>query len=123
MGTDMGDALAPWHIVILLIVFMVLFGAKRLPGAAQSLGQALKIFKHETKNLSHEDGNTPTAAPFATSTVVTPPQTAQPPLPQQQQIEQLQRQLNDLQAKTAADADGATVNGVPLSEAQRNQPG
>jgi hypothetical protein len=42
--------------------------------------------------------------------------------PQQQQIEQLQRQLNDLQAKTA-DADGVTVNGVPLSEAQRNQPG
>jgi len=40
----------------------------------------------------------------------------------QQQIEQLQRQLDDLKAKTA-DADGVTVNGVPLSEAQRNQPG
>jgi sec-independent protein translocase protein TatA len=121
----MGDALAPWHIVILLIVFMVLFGAKRLPGAAQSLGQALKIFKHETKNLSQEDSNTPTAAPFASSTVINPPQPAQPPQPplvQQQQIEQLQRQLDDLKAKTA-DADGVTVNGVPLSEAQRNQPG
>jgi sec-independent protein translocase protein TatA len=115
----MGDALAPWHIVILLIVFMVLFGAKRLPGAAKSLGEAMKIFKHETKGLSHDDSNTPTAAPFASSTVVTP---AQPPLPQQQQIEQLQRQLNDLQAKTAQ-ADGVTNNGVPLSEAQRNQPG
>jgi sec-independent protein translocase protein TatA len=119
----MGDALAPWHIVILLIVFMVLFGAKRLPGAAKSLGEAMKIFKHETKGLSHEDTSTPTAAPFASSTVVTPAQPAQPPVPpQQQQIEQLQRQLNDLQAKTA-DADGVTVNGVPLSEAQRNQPG
>jgi sec-independent protein translocase protein TatA len=121
----MGDALAPWHIVILLIVFMVLFGAKRLPGAAKSLGEAMKIFKNETKGLSHEDSNTPTAAPFTSSTVVTPPQMAQPspppPLPQQQQIEQLQRQLNDLQAKTA-DADGVTVNGVPLPEAQRNQP-
>ncbi len=121
----MGDALAPWHIVILLIVFMVLFGAKRLPGAAQSLGQALKIFKHETKNLSADDTSTPAAAaPFASNTVITPPQAAQPPLAQpplaqqqQQQIEQLQRQLNDLQAKTA------DANGVPLSEAQRNQPG
>jgi len=117
----MGDAFAPWHIVILLIVFMVLFGAKRLPGAAESLGKAMKIFKHETSSL-HHDTATPTAAPFATTTVVTPPPTAQPPVPQQQQIEQLQRQLNDLQAKTA-DADGVPVNGVPLSEAQRNQPG
>lgn len=116
----MGDALAPWHIVILLIVFMVLFGAKRLPGAAKSLGEAMRVFKHETKNLTHDDSSTPAAAPFASSTAVTPPQTAQPPqppLPQQQQIEQLQRQLNDLQAKTA------DANGVPLSEAQRNQPG
>jgi sec-independent protein translocase protein TatA len=121
----MGDALAPWHIVILLIVFMVLFGAKRLPGAAKSLGEAMRVFKHETKNLTHDDSSTPAAAPFASSTVVTPPPTAQPsppPQPQQQQIEQLQQQLNDLKAKTA-DADGATVNGVPLSEAQRNQPG
>src|SRR5450755_3383342 len=114
MGTDMGDAFAPWHIVILLIVFMVLFGAKRLPGAAESLGKAMKIFKHETSSLHHD-----TAAPAASSTVVTPPPAAQQPVPpQQQQIEQLQRQLNDLQAKTA-DADGVTVNGVPLSEAQR----
>jgi sec-independent protein translocase protein TatA len=118
----MGDALAPWHIVILLIVFMVLFGAKRLPGAAKSLGEAMRVFKHETRNLTHDDSSTPAAAPFASSTVVTPPPTAQPPQPQQQQIEQLQQQLNDLKAKTA-DADGATVNGVPLSEAQRNQPG
>jgi sec-independent protein translocase protein TatA len=117
----MGDALAPWHIVILLIVFMVLFGAKRLPGAAKSLGQAMKIFKQETASL-HHDTAAPTAAPFASSTVVTPPPAAQPPLPQQQQIEQLQRQLNDLQAKTA-NADGVTVNGVPLPETQRNQPG
>jgi sec-independent protein translocase protein TatA len=114
----MGDALAPWHIVILLIVFMVLFGAKRLPGAAKSLGEAMRVFKHETKNLTHEDG-TPqtTTAPFAASTVVTPPPAPQPT--QQQQIEQLQRQLSDLQAKTAE----PTVNGVPLSEAQRNQSG
>jgi sec-independent protein translocase protein TatA len=114
----MGDALAPWHIIILLIVFMVLFGAKRLPGAAQSLGQAMKVFKSETKGLSHDSTDPPAAAaaPLA-STPVPAPQPAQT----QQQIEQLQRQLNDLQAKTAA-ADGVTVNGVPLSEAQPKQP-
>lgn len=114
----MGDAFAPWHIIILLIVFMVLFGAKRLPGAAQSLGQAMKVFKSETKGLSHDSTDTPAAAAPLTSTPVpAPPQPAQT----QQQIEQLQRQLSDLQAKTAA-ADGVTVNGVPLSETQRNLP-
>ena len=113
----MGDALAPWHIIILLIVFMVLFGAKRLPGAAQSLGQAMKVFKSETKGLTHDSTDTPAAAaPLASTPVPAPPQPAQT----QQQIEQLQRQLNDLQAKTAA--DGVTVNGVPLSEAQPKQP-
>jgi sec-independent protein translocase protein TatA len=118
----MGDALAPWHIVILLIVFMVLFGAKRLPGAAQSLGQAMKIFKTETKGLSHEHSDSPaaTSAPFVSSAVVTPPPAAEPS--QQQQIEQLKRQLDDLQAKSAS-AGEVTVNGAPLSEAQRNQPG
>jgi sec-independent protein translocase protein TatA len=113
----MGDALAPWHIIILLIVFMVLFGAKRLPGAAQSLGQAMKVFKSETKGLTHDNTDAPAAAAPLASTPVPAPQPAQT----QQQIEQLQRQLNDLQAKTAA-ADGVTVNGVPLSEAQPKQP-
>ena len=113
----MGDALAPWHIIILLIVFMVLFGAKRLPGAAKSLGEAMKVFKTETKGLTHDSTDTPAAAAPLASTPVPAPQPAQT----QQQIEQLQRQLNDLQAKTAA-ADGVTVNGVPLSEAQPKQP-
>ncbi|MGB6455800.1 MAG: twin-arginine translocase TatA/TatE family subunit, partial [Streptosporangiaceae bacterium] len=41
----MGDALAPWHIIILVVVLVLLFGARRLPGAAQSLGQSMHIFK------------------------------------------------------------------------------
>ncbi len=118
----MGDALAPWHIIILLIVFMVLFGAKRLPGAAKSLGEAMKVFKSETKGLTHDGTETPAAAAPLTSTPLTStPVPAPQPAQTQQQIEQLQRQLNDLQAKTAA-ADGVTVNGVPLSEAQPKQP-
>ena len=77
----MGDALAPWHIIILLIVFMVLFGAKRLPGAAKSLGEAMKVFKTETKGLSHDHSDPPaaTAVPFVSAAVVTPPPAAEPP--------------------------------------------
>jgi sec-independent protein translocase protein TatA len=39
------------EILILLVVILVLFGAKRLPGAARSLGQSMRIFKAETKGL------------------------------------------------------------------------
>ena len=46
------------EILILLIVILVLFGAKRLPGAARSLGQSMRIFKAETKGLRSDDDTT-----------------------------------------------------------------
>jgi sec-independent protein translocase protein TatA len=50
----MGE-LRPWHIAVLVVVVIVLFGAKRLPGAARSLGQSMRILKAETAGL-REDG-------------------------------------------------------------------
>jgi sec-independent protein translocase protein TatA len=46
------------ELIILLVVVMVLFGSKKLPGAARSLGQSLRIFKAETKGLreDYKDG-------------------------------------------------------------------
>jgi sec-independent protein translocase protein TatA len=46
------------ELIIILIVAMVLFGSKKLPGAARSLGQSLRIFKAETKGLKddYKDG-------------------------------------------------------------------
>ena len=41
--------LGPREIVILLIVVLVLFGAKRLPDSALSLGRSMRIFKSEMK--------------------------------------------------------------------------
>lgn len=48
-----------WLILILLIV--LLFGARRLPDAARGLGRSLRIFKAETKGLTEdgEDGSKP----------------------------------------------------------------
>ena len=54
---------AEW-LVILAIVVLV-FGAAKLPELARSSGQALKIFKDETKNLKDEDAKRTTAAPDA----------------------------------------------------------
>jgi sec-independent protein translocase protein TatA len=48
-------ALKPWHILILVAVLVLLFGAKRLPDAARSLGRSLRIIKAETKGLVDDD--------------------------------------------------------------------
>jgi len=48
--------LGPREIVILLIVVLVLFGAKRLPDSARSLGRSMRIFKSEMKEMKSDDG-------------------------------------------------------------------
>ena len=54
----------PSHILILLIVVLVLFGTKRRPDSARSLGRSMRIFKSEMKEMTAEekkaDGETPT---------------------------------------------------------------
>jgi len=45
----------PSHILILLLVVLVLFGAKRLPDSARSLGKSMRIFKNEMKEMKQED--------------------------------------------------------------------
>jgi TatA/E family protein of Tat protein translocase len=44
----------PSHILLLLIVVVVLFGAKRLPDSARSLGKSLRIFKSEMKEMKND---------------------------------------------------------------------
>ena len=39
-----------WHFIVLALVFILLFGAKKLPESARSLAKSLKIFKSEMKN-------------------------------------------------------------------------
>lgn len=45
----------PSHVLLLLIVLVVLFGAKRLPDSARSLGRSMRIFKSEMKEMSEEE--------------------------------------------------------------------
>ena len=46
----------PSHILLLLLVVIILFGAKRLPDSARSLGKSLRIFKGEMKEMK-KDGD------------------------------------------------------------------
>lgn len=54
------------ELLILVLVIVILFGAKRLPDAARSVGRSLRIFKSETKGLvdgeETAEGSTTTAA-------------------------------------------------------------
>ena len=49
------NSLRPWHLLVLALVFIVLFGSKRLPDSARSLGRSLRIFKSEVKELNKEE--------------------------------------------------------------------
>ncbi|MFJ8857234.1 Sec-independent protein translocase subunit TatA [Streptomyces sp. NPDC102451] len=52
------NGLEPWHLLILAIVVIMLFGSKKLPDSARALGQSLRILKSETKAMK-EDGAAP----------------------------------------------------------------
>lgn len=47
-------AIQPWHIVLVLLVFLVLFGSKKLPDAARGLGRSMRIFKSEVKEMQND---------------------------------------------------------------------
>jgi sec-independent protein translocase protein TatA len=48
----------PSHWLLLILVVILLFGAKRLPDSARALGRSLRIFKSEVKELNKDDRKT-----------------------------------------------------------------
>ena len=52
--------LGPTEIILILLVLVLLFGAKKLPELARGSGRALRIFKAETKGLMDDDDRTKT---------------------------------------------------------------
>lgn len=64
-----------WHIVILIVLLVALFGAKRLPDAARSLGRSARVFRSEVDEMKRE-----AKASDASNTTV-PGQTVPPAAP------------------------------------------
>lgn len=110
----MGDGLfAPWHIILLVVVLVLLFGARRLPGAAQSLGQSMHIFKRSVQGLG--DDKTTAANPPADATALP----AAPALdPTHQQLADLQRQVDELQRQAAGTSNGQAGQTQPQQPQQ-----
>jgi sec-independent protein translocase protein TatA len=82
------------EILIIAVVVLVLFGSKKLPDAARSLGRSLRIFKSETKGLMDEDQAGRDATP-------------------REQAAALEARAQSPQRPPAD--DGTTLDGVPLS--------
>ena len=68
-------ALQPWHIILIVVVFLLLFGGKKLPDAARGLGRSLRILKSEVGAMHEEDAKAKDGSrrPRPPSTVPTAP--------------------------------------------------
>jgi sec-independent protein translocase protein TatA len=53
----LGNAFSGWHLVIILVVIVLLFGSTKLPALAKSVGQSMRIFKGEVKTMKEESGS------------------------------------------------------------------
>lgn len=72
----MGDLFQPTHLLVIAIVLLVLFGAKRLPELGKGLGEGLKGFKEGLKGVT----DTPqTTAQQSTQTPPPPPPSSPEP--------------------------------------------
>jgi sec-independent protein translocase protein TatA len=50
-------------ILIVVLLLVLLFGAKRLPDAARGIGRSLRVFKSEVKQMKDDDEPAPAPAP------------------------------------------------------------
>jgi sec-independent protein translocase protein TatA len=111
---------SPWKIAIIAILIIVLFGSRKLPGAARSLGQSMRILKKEISGLHEEDepgapsapataaDATPAAAPAQLQAAPAAPAAPSAAPDAQAQIAALQDQLNNLQQTVGANGTTAT---------------
>jgi sec-independent protein translocase protein TatA len=124
---------SPTHLLIILVVLVVLFGSAKLPKAAKSMGEAMRIFKKESAKLHEEDDPTPPVQEWTPQQVAAPqpqvaPQQVAPPTATHEQMAALQQQMDALQQQMAAQPPAPPAPGAPaggtLPETQAtNQPG
>lgn len=72
-------ALAPWHVIVLVLVVTVVFGSRRLPEVARSLGQSMRILRAEMRADDGRASVPPALSPDGGPAAQLPPQ--QPPAP------------------------------------------
>jgi sec-independent protein translocase protein TatA len=113
---NIGDLFdSPWKVLIIAALLIVFFGARKLPYAARSLGQSMRILKKEVSGL-HDDSDEPASSPAAPAAVPAAPAQLQAPAAPvaapdaQAQIDALSKQLADLQQSVKTTSDSAQAS-------------
>jgi len=104
---------SPWKILIVAVVILVLFGSRKLPDAARSLGRSMRILKTEVQGMHDEEPAAQAAAQPAPAAA--PAQLEATPAPDAQaQITALQEQISSLQ-------QSVTANGTPAADTKQTR--
>jgi sec-independent protein translocase protein TatA len=111
---NIGDLFdSPLKVLIIAVVVLVLFGSRKMPDAARSLGRSMRILKSEVSKI-HDDDEQPEPATQQAQALTAPTQQAQ--------IDALQQQIRDLQQQQPQPVgEAAVVNGAQPTEAPRTQ--
>lgn len=115
----MGMPGAP-ELIIIGLVLVLLFGAKKLPDTARALGQSLRLFKKETTKLHEEDDARAAQAAAASQPVVIQSQPLPPTPAAEDRLRLLEEENARLRAAQSRPGE-ATVGGAPAARAQKDQ--
>lgn len=74
-------SLGGWEFVILIGILVLLFGAKRLPDMARSIGQSARVFKGEMKGMKDDGGKDADKDAAASDPTPADPPAVAPPAP------------------------------------------
>jgi sec-independent protein translocase protein TatA len=99
---------SPWKVLIVALVIIVIFGSRKLPDAARSLGKSMRILKAEVQGMHDDDAAATTTTGFPSQAQIQASQAGAQPADAttQAQIAALQDQLNKLQSSVPVNADG-----------------
>jgi sec-independent protein translocase protein TatA len=116
-------SLGPMEWILILLVLVLLFGAKKLPDTARALGQSLRLFKKETTKLHEEDeeraAQSATPQPAASQASLPPVTPVTPVTPSvEDRLRLLEEENARLRTAQARPADAAAA---PLSQTPKDQ--
>lgn len=111
---------SPSHVLIILVVLVVLFGAARLPKAAKSMGEAMRIFKKESAKMHEEEPSTAQVQSWTPEQVAAPQPQVAPQQSSQEQMAALQKQMDDLKQQMNPAPQAPPV--TPPTTQHTNQP-
>ena len=64
-----------WHLIVIAVVVLVIWGGPKLPGVAKNLGESMRVFRKEMRTMNDEKAADKKARSSSDSTEVKPEST------------------------------------------------